>query len=119
MNYKEHPKDKTKYMMRLPDNVWQAADCPPNLSKGLIWRQDLCNCGEELIPQDPNDNCGLQGYNPFPTNRHKYMRVIYDLRIIAYLFFSYESSILRIEDEDKRFFKAHLAYCGILKQNYD
>lgn len=74
-NYKEHPTDKTKYMMRLPENVWQAVDCPPNLSQGLVWRQDLCNCGEELVPQDPNDACGLQGYNPYPNNRHKYMRV--------------------------------------------
>ena len=63
------------YLARLPDDEWQAVDCPPNLALGLVWRQDLCLCGEELIPQDPNDPCGLSGYNPDPNNRHKYIRV--------------------------------------------
>ena len=75
VNYKAHPKDKTMYLARLPDDEWQAVDCPPNLALGLVWRQDLCLCGEELIPQDPNDPCGLSGYNPDPNNRHKYIRV--------------------------------------------
>lgn len=74
VNYKAHEKDPHKYMMRLPEDKWQEADCPPNRGEGLVWRQDLCNCGEELVPQDPNDICGLQGYNPYPNNRHKYMR---------------------------------------------
>ena len=75
-------------MMRLPEDKWQEADCPPNRGEGLVWRQDLCNCGEELVPQDPNDICGLQGYNPYPNNRHKYMRVIHVPYILMLLKFS-------------------------------
>lgn len=72
--YKNHDTEKTKYMMKYADGVWETLDCPPNLGTGLVWRQDLCSCGEELVPQDPDDWCGQMGFNPHPTNQHKYLR---------------------------------------------
>lgn len=72
--FKNHDTDPTKYMMKYADGVWETLDCPPNLGTGLVWRQDLCACGEELVPQDPDDMCAMEGYNAHPTNKHKYVR---------------------------------------------
>ena len=62
-------------MMRYAEGVWETLDCPPNLGTGLVWRQDLCSCGEELVAQDPNDWCAQRGFNKHPANPHKYNRV--------------------------------------------
>lgn len=72
--YKPHETIKTKYMMRYAEGVWGEFDCPPNLSTGLVWRQDLCSCGEELVAQDPDDWCAQIGFNEHPDNKHKYFR---------------------------------------------
>ncbi|XP_060593909.1 uncharacterized protein LOC132748343 [Ruditapes philippinarum] len=73
-NYKPHDTLKTKYLMKSADNSWGALDCAPNMGTGLVWRQDLCSCGEELVAVDPNDWCGSLGYSPHLGDKHKYIR---------------------------------------------
>lgn len=72
--FKSHETDQTKYMVKDADGFWETLKCAPNLGTGLVWRQDLCSCGEELVAQDPNDWCAQLGYNPHLENRHKYLR---------------------------------------------
>lgn len=73
--FKNHETNKTQYMMKYAEGVWETFDCPPNLGSGLVWRQDLCSCGEELVAQDPDDWCGQMGYRAHNNNKHKYIRV--------------------------------------------
>ncbi|KAL4226054.1 hypothetical protein ACF0H5_014042 [Mactra antiquata] len=79
--YKPHENISTKYMRKYAEGVWKALDCAPNRGKGLVWRQDLCACDEELIPQDPDDWCGSMGYKPMPTNRNRYTRRIHGIAV--------------------------------------
>ncbi|KAH3880253.1 uncharacterized protein LOC127877368 [Dreissena polymorpha] len=73
--FREHDTIPSKYMMKYSEGFWDALDCPPTLGgSNLIWRQDLCSCGEELRAHDPNDWCAQMGYNPFPESPHKYIR---------------------------------------------
>ncbi|XP_045165510.2 uncharacterized protein LOC123529301 [Mercenaria mercenaria] len=72
--YKNHATDKTKYKMKYADGGWETLDCPPNYGSGLVWRQDLCSCGIELVPVDPNDWCAAMGFSSHKEKRHKYVR---------------------------------------------
>lgn len=91
-------------MMKYAEGVWEARDCPPNMNTGLVWRQDLCACGEELVAVDPNDWCAGMGFYSHNENKHKYVRVsvmnvleqsnYLNLSILIYLYTYIHISIL-------------------------